>query len=104
MKNNVIVKKLTNHPYSQCKIEIHRKERYIRFISYITEVVNVVYNEDKNEIYLRLLGYYSKTTSKQVSWFLQEYFDCYKFDVEKLKKHELIIINDENKTFLKNFE
>ncbi len=101
---NLIVKKLTNHPYSKCKIEIYKNEKYIRFISYITEVVNVVYNEDKNEIYLRLLGHYSKTTSKQVNWFLREYFDCYKIDIEKFQKCELIIINDENKTFLKNFE
>lgn len=85
------------------KLKYIKKEKYIRFISYITEVVNVVYNEDKNEIYLRLLGHYSKTTSKQVNWFLREYFNCYKFDFEKFKKCELIIINDKNKTFLKNF-
>ena len=103
MKNNII-KKLTNHKYSKCKIEIYKMEKYIRFISYETEVVNVVYNEDKNEIYLRLLGHYSKTTSKQVTWFLNEYFSYYKFDIKKFKKCELIIIKDENKTFLKNFE
>lgn len=89
---NVIVKKLTNHLYSNCKIEIYKEERVIKFISYITEVVNVVYNDDKNEIYLKLLGHYSQTTTKQLNWFLKEYFDCYEFDKEKFRKCELIII------------
>lgn len=98
---NEVVKKLSNHPYSKCKVVIYKEERTIKFISYITEVVVAIYNEGKEEVYLKVLGKYSQTTSKQARWFLNEYFEGL---VTKYEVGKLIVIDVKGKNFIKNFK
>lgn len=98
---NEVVKKLNNHPYSKCKVVIYKEEKTIKFISYTTEVVVVVYNEDKEEVYLKILGKYSKTTLTQVRWFLNEYFEGL---IGKYEVGKLIVIDVKDKNFIKNFK
>ena len=59
------IKKLTDHRYSQCHVEITAAA--IHFFSYSTLVCSI---EDG---WLTCSGLYSMTTRKQIGWFLKEY-------------------------------
>lgn len=84
--------KLEGHPGAQCRVQIE-PGGVIRFISYATEVILaipswregmidrdkgicVVNREDTNGDYyfIECSGTYSQTTTKQIGWFLKEYF------------------------------
>ena len=90
------IKKLTNHPGAQCKVRLN-DDGTIDFISYTTLVIkatpfNSVTLEDRadldlldpagnvtpetldNVYFLECTGTYSRTTARQISWFLREYF------------------------------
>ena len=62
-----MIKKLTDHPYSQCRVYIDAKGG-IHFISYRTEVISI-----SPEGWLTCYGLYSRTTIKQIGWFMREY-------------------------------
>jgi hypothetical protein len=62
-----MIKKLTEHPYSQCHVEIDGMGG-IHFISYKTEVITI-----SPEGWLTCHGLYSATTRKQIGWFMREY-------------------------------
>lgn len=60
-------KKLTDHPYSKCRVVIDRMGG-IYFISYNTEVITI-----SPAGWLTCNGLYSATTRKQIGWFMREY-------------------------------
>ena len=62
-----MVKKLTDHAYSQCHIEIDAMGG-IHFISYKTEAITI-----SPAGWLTRNGIYSPTTRKQIGWFMREY-------------------------------
>ena len=62
-----MIKKLTDHAYSQCHVEIDGMGG-IRFISYKTEVITI-----SPAGWLTCYGLYSPTTRKQIGWFMREY-------------------------------
>lgn len=62
-----MLKKLTDHPYSQCHVEIDCIGG-IHFISYKTEVITI-----SPVGWLTCYGLYSPTTRRQICWFMREY-------------------------------
>ena len=62
-----MIKKLTDHPYSQCHVVINAKGG-IHFISYRTEVITI-----SPSGWLTCYGLYSATTRRQITWFMREY-------------------------------
>ena len=62
-----MIKKLTDHAYSQCHVEIDAIGG-IHFISYKTEVITI-----SPTGWLTCYGIYSSTTRKQIGWFMREY-------------------------------
>ena len=62
-----MIKKLTDHAYSQCHVEIDCMGG-IHFISYKTEVITI-----SPTGWLTCYGLYSATTRKQIGWFIREY-------------------------------
>lgn len=62
-----MIKKLTDHKYSKCHVEIDGMGG-IHFISYATEVVTI-----SPAGWLTCNGLYSQTTRKQLGWFMGEY-------------------------------
>ena len=62
-----MIKKLTDHAYSQCYVSIDPKVG-IHFYSYRTLVITI-----DNEGWLTCYGLYSQTTRKQIGWFMREY-------------------------------
>ena len=62
-----MIKKLTDHPYSQCRVYIDGMGG-IHFISYKTEVISI-----SPAGWLTCYGLYSATTRKQIVWFMREY-------------------------------
>lgn len=62
-----MIKKLTDHEYSQCHVNIDDMGG-IRFISYVTEVVTI-----SPTGWLTCHGLYYPTTRKQIGWFMREY-------------------------------
>lgn len=62
-----MIKKLTDHSYSQCHVEIDSMGG-IHFISYNTEAITI-----SPAGWLTCHGLYSMTTRKQIGWFMREY-------------------------------
>lgn len=62
-----MIKKLINHAYAQCHVEIDGMGG-VHFISYKTEVITV-----SPAGWLTCNGLYSATTRKQICWFMREY-------------------------------
>ncbi len=62
-----MIKKLTDHPYSQCHVEIDCIGG-THFISYKTDVITI-----SHAGWLTCYGLYSATTRKQIGWFMREY-------------------------------
>ena len=62
-----MIKKLTDHAYSQCYVSIDPKVG-IHFYSYRTLVITI-----DTEGWLTCYGTYSPTTRKQIGWFMREY-------------------------------
>ena len=62
-----MIKKLTDHAYSQCHVEIDSMGG-THFISYKTEVITI-----SPAGWLTCYGLYSATTRKQIGWFMLEY-------------------------------
>lgn len=68
-----MIKKLTDHSYSQCHVEIDGMGG-VHFISYKTEVITV-----SPAGWLTCNGLYSATTRKQIGWFMHEYYTPFTF-------------------------
>lgn len=64
-----MMKKLANHKYSQCYVEI--VGNVTTFTSYSTPVIYMATIEGKR--YMECTGTYSATTRKQIGYFLKEY-------------------------------
>lgn len=62
-----MIKKLTDHAYSQCYVSIDPKVG-IHFYSYRTLVITI-----DTDGWLTCYGLYSATTRKQIGWFMREY-------------------------------
>ena len=60
---------LKAHPSCQCKINIDGNR--IDFISYTTRVISIIVENGKRLI--ECTGTYSRTTAKQITYFLREY-------------------------------
>lgn len=65
------IKKLQDHPSSQCEIYIENGGNLIHFISYATRVITLQFKEGKR--FVECTGTYSSTTRRQIGWFLREY-------------------------------
>lgn len=79
-----MIKKLTDHAYSQCHVEIDAMGG-IYFISYNTEVITV-----SHDGWLTCNGLYSATTRKQISWFMSEYCSPLTYyDVKRCYYHDM---------------
>jgi hypothetical protein len=87
--------KLKDHPY--CKCYVLKDDDIIKLVSYIKEVIIAVRNpKNKNEWFLKCTGTYSRTTRKQISWFLREYFPKINyFDMKEIAGKETFLIYDE---------
>lgn len=73
-----MTKNLTNHPYSQCHVELN--DGGIKFVSYGWYVV---IGMDADGWMSFRNPHYSATTCKQVGWFLQEYFPALTYHTVK---------------------
>lgn len=62
-----MIKKLTDHAYSQCYVSIDHKVG-VHFYSYRTLVITIDVDG-----WLTCNGLYSATTRKQIGWFMREY-------------------------------
>ena len=62
---------LRNHPYSQCHVRIDEKTQDIDFVSYPTRVISIRFENGVRKV--ECTGTYSRTTIKQIGWFLREY-------------------------------
>lgn len=79
-----MIKKLTNHPYSKCHVEIDAMGG-IHFISYKSEVLTI---SPAGWLYCHDL--YSATTRKQISWFMSEYCSPLTYyDVKRCYYHDM---------------
>ena len=92
--------KLKNHPYSKCYVlkDIENEKIVaIHFISYTTEVITAIKSE--NYWLIKCHGTFSKTTAKQIGYFLKEYFpELNYYDMKNsFKKNE--VISYEGKSF-----
>ena len=67
----MIISRLEDHKYSQCHTE-HNTE-VVRFISYNTLVIEALRIEGTTW-HISCTGTYSRTTIRQIGWFLKEYF------------------------------
>lgn len=84
--------KLEGHPGAQCRVQIE-PDGQIVFISYVTEVIRAIpswraglidgdkvicvgaeENTNGDYYFVECTGTYSRTTAKQITWFLREYF------------------------------
>lgn len=67
----MIIARLHDHKSAQCHIEYNTE--CVRFISYNTLVIEALHMEG-NTWRIGCTGTYSRTTAKQIGWFLKEYF------------------------------
>ena len=81
------IKKLTDHPYSQCHVEIAPNGE-IYFFSYVTLVCHI-----DAEGWLECTGTYSQTTRKQIGWFLKEYAPSMTYQMVKQAFTDNMAIN-----------
>lgn len=79
------IRKLDNHRYSQCHVEI--TDTATHFFSYSTLVCSI---EDG---WLSCFGLYSMTTRKQIGWFLKEYAPRITFQMVKQCVEQDMMIN-----------
>lgn len=66
--------KLKNHKYAQCSVSVHEEYGVIDFMSYETLVVRALKCESGASWLVCFNQRFSRITSKQIRWFLQEYF------------------------------
>ena len=87
---NQITKRTTHlkaHPCCQCHIDIEGNK--IDFISYTTRVITIIIKNNKRLI--ECTGTYSRTTAKQITYFLREYApDLCLEDMKKIQGKGLI--------------
>ena len=81
-----MIKKLNDHRYSQCHVEITTAGD-INFFSYATLVCRI------EEGWLSCTGLYSMTTRKQIGWFLKEYAPDMTFQMVKQCFEDSMMIN-----------
>ncbi len=72
----MMIKKLSDHLYTQCHVEI-ADNGDINFFSYATLVCRI------ESGWLTCTGLYSMTTRKQIGWFLKEYAPDMTFQMVK---------------------
>ena len=65
--------KLSEHRGANCCVHIFDNGD-INFISYTTLVISAKYNKENKCHLLSCTGVYSRTTIRQIVWFLREYF------------------------------
>lgn len=82
------IRKLTDHRYSQCHIEISPSDD-VNFFSYTTLVCSI------SEDWLTCTGTYSQTTRKQIGWFLKEYAPKMSYQMVKQCYIDNMMINIE---------
>lgn len=90
----MIERKLEHHKNSQCHITIEN-DGTINFISYTTLVIKAipVYGSHREQYMLYCNGTYSKTTRKQIGWFLKEYFgDTTYYDMKRCAENGTCVI------------
>ena len=114
MSYKVQGKRLENHQGAQCRVQIN-DEGIIDFISYTTLVIRAVpqklapqyFLDDETDIivkkgeqideeayFLECTGTYSKTTSRQITWFLREYFaDLSLSDIREISGKKICIVS-----------
>lgn len=63
------VTRLNNHKSAQC--HVIESENRIDFISYTTRVISIFWENGKRMV--ECTGTYSRTTARQITWFLREY-------------------------------
>lgn len=80
------IKKLSDHVYSQCHVEI-APNGDVHFFSYTTLVCSIEAG------WLSCSGLYSMTTRKQIGWFLKEYAPEMTFQMVKQCIADKMIIN-----------
>ena len=81
------IKKLTDHRYSQCHVEI-APDGGVSFFSYVTLVCHI-----DAEGWLECTGTYSQTTRKQIGWFLKEYAPAMNYQMVKQAYQDEMAIN-----------
>lgn len=64
-------RKLKNHKYAKCYVNISDNGNYISFWSYSTLVIAL--EKRRGARFVGCTGTYSPTTRKQIGWFLREY-------------------------------
>ena len=82
-------KKLTNHPYAQCHVEIDGDT--IIFVSYSIAVIFIINRGGQR--FVECTGTYSATTRKQIGYFLKEYAPdlCY-YDMKKIVGEDEVVM------------
>lgn len=67
--------KLSDHKYAQCKVRLY-DDGTIVLVSYSTEVIRAIpYGKGLSSYKLYCTGTYSRTTIRQIGWFMREYFN-----------------------------
>ena len=67
-----MIRKLSEHKGAECRVVI-QEDGLITFTSYVTDVIHAMpIGDGKYEI--DCTGTYSRTTIRQISWFMSEYF------------------------------
>ena len=77
---------LKNHPCAQCCVTVD--ERGVRVFSYDTLVIKI-----DRAGWLDCTGLYSKTTRRQISWFLREYAPMVSYQMVKQCVKDRMVIN-----------
>ena len=94
--------RLKNHPGCNCHVDIDVYKKVIHFISYTTEILRCELEED-GLWSITCVGAYShtddtpftKTTARQISWFLREYFPSVSYYTVKDAAIKNYVINSE---------
>ena len=81
-------KPLTKHPHAQCGVRSINGGREGTFVSYDADVLQWDRMDD-GTLCIKVHGWYSVTTARQIGWFIQEYFPRALRAVEILKASQL---------------
>jgi hypothetical protein len=112
MSYKVKGRKLAHHPGCQCRVREH-EDGVIEFISYTTLVIRAVPQKlaknyfsdyaitikdgeqiDEDAYFLECTGTYSRTTAKQIGYFLKEYFgDLNYYDMKAIAGQEEVVVS-----------
>ena len=88
------IRKLKDHKYANCHVGIQEFEFHTlyQFVSYDTVVINVAVGKKEGR-WIECTGLYSRTTRKQIGWFLKEYFPELTYqDIKKIVEEDKGIV------------